>query len=678
MQRDGAVIKVSELVGLPETSFSQEGHGSVGTPMSRLTEAQSSFVRWWARQELIRMGIPIPPLILYDDAANKVARARPMRSVARTPVHSFDDAHTQQPSGLFGAPISRALERGAVVTEGEHGWRIPCIVHDAVQRLRECMHTEGLLRISGSKKRIDALRAEVDEGGPSSCLAAALPHDVATFLKSYLRDLPDPLLTYALNDAFRSAICIPATHEGREQAVLMLVLLLPIERQAVVRYLGHFASDLASAEQYNRMGLANIGMVLAPSYMRSRDAAAPPMADDVQRQIDVMQYLICLHAQLGIAPADIAARARTGTPLYQQLLWMPHAASAGRTLLKRLTVHGADSDASADRSAATGSTASPGAPAEQPKRRRTSSIGEAVALGLAWLRNAATRGTAPVAAAAAATATADGDAAVSAATTAPLTMTMPVAQLEQLRRDQRITARRIADVRRGPAALRHRVGAMPAAAGGGGGGGGADGSAGSDPTDPAPARSAARPAALVVGEPLVVARLRIVTPTLVGLSLVDGPTAATAATATAMMPMPTPTSTAAAITTTGAAAAAAVAVIVAAPATGRENSTDNHGAPGVSDARSAAATSTAVTAVASAPLRRRWSLRRFSLIGARDAGTVQLQLQQQPQQQQQQQQPDPAPPSGKQWSTAAAADGPAPVSERSGASATLCYYVSNV
>jgi hypothetical protein len=64
------------------------------------------------------------------------------------------------------------------------------------------LRTLGIFRVSTSKKRIRQLREDFDCGKETTLDEEQCPHDVATLLKEYLRDLPDPLLCRDLYQAF--------------------------------------------------------------------------------------------------------------------------------------------------------------------------------------------------------------------------------------------------------------------------------------------------------------------------------------------------------------------------------------------------------------------------------------------------------------------------------------------
>lgn len=108
--------------------------------------------------------------------------------------------------GVFGVSLDVLVERDGV--ESTHGvgpgaLRVPGIIDDAISAmLRMDMSVEGVFRKNGNirglkdlAERIDAKEVEVD-------LSKENPVQVAALLKKFLRELPDPLLTYKLYRLF--------------------------------------------------------------------------------------------------------------------------------------------------------------------------------------------------------------------------------------------------------------------------------------------------------------------------------------------------------------------------------------------------------------------------------------------------------------------------------------------
>lgn len=107
-----------------------------------------------------------------------------------------------------------------------------------------------------------------------SIVGPALPaeyqdvHAIASLLKSYLRDLPEPLLTDKLYDAFVAA-SQRNTEEQRKIGILNAVNQLPSGHYFNLRYLTRFLSVLAGRSDRNKMGSQNIAIVMSPNLLWS-------------------------------------------------------------------------------------------------------------------------------------------------------------------------------------------------------------------------------------------------------------------------------------------------------------------------------------------------------------------------------------------------------------------------
>lgn len=109
------------------------------------------------------------------------------------------------------------------------------------------MYEEGLLRVgcAGSKLRRFRSAFDVNMVGVPFPAEYSDVHVIASALKSYLRDLPDPLLTFGLYDDFIAAVQQP-TEERRKAAILHTIKRLPANHYANLRYLTKFLGELNS------------------------------------------------------------------------------------------------------------------------------------------------------------------------------------------------------------------------------------------------------------------------------------------------------------------------------------------------------------------------------------------------------------------------------------------------
>ncbi|KAJ7989711.1 hypothetical protein DPEC_G00307360 [Dallia pectoralis] len=128
------------------------------------------------------------------------------------------------------------------------------------------MKEEGLFRIAAGASKLKKLKAALD------CSTSQLeefysdPHAVAGALKSYLRELPEPLMTFALYDEWTKASNLTDS-DKRLQALWVTCDSLPKNHKANLRYLVKFLAKLAQDSEVNKMTPSNIAIVLGPNLL---------------------------------------------------------------------------------------------------------------------------------------------------------------------------------------------------------------------------------------------------------------------------------------------------------------------------------------------------------------------------------------------------------------------------
>ncbi|XP_042175141.1 rho GTPase-activating protein 17b isoform X1 [Oncorhynchus tshawytscha] len=131
------------------------------------------------------------------------------------------------------------------------------------------MKEEGLFRIAAGASKLKKLKAALD------CSTSQLeefysdPHAVAGALKSYLRELPEPLLTFSLYDEWTQASNV-SDPDRRLQALWVACDGLPKNHKANFRYLVKFLAKLAQDSEVNKMTPSNIAIVLGPNLLWSK------------------------------------------------------------------------------------------------------------------------------------------------------------------------------------------------------------------------------------------------------------------------------------------------------------------------------------------------------------------------------------------------------------------------
>ncbi|XP_044268980.1 SH3 domain-binding protein 1-like isoform X2 [Tribolium madens] len=134
------------------------------------------------------------------------------------------------------------------------------------------LHEEGLFRIAGSMSRVKRLKSSIDSGCFSPKLIPEYQdmHVLASALKMYLRELPDPLLTSKLYNEWLQSMQKPESE--RLDIVKGLIASLPRENRDNLAFLIQFLSELSRHPQ-NKMSSSNIAIVVAPNLLWDKEEA---------------------------------------------------------------------------------------------------------------------------------------------------------------------------------------------------------------------------------------------------------------------------------------------------------------------------------------------------------------------------------------------------------------------
>ncbi|CAL9693372.1 unnamed protein product [Knipowitschia caucasica] len=128
------------------------------------------------------------------------------------------------------------------------------------------MKEEGLFRIAAGASKLKKLKAALD------CSTSQLeefysdPHAVAGALKSYLRELPEPLMTFDMYDEWIQASNV-SDSDKRLQALWVTCDQLPKAHKSNFKYLVKFLARLAQDSETNKMTPSNIAIVLGPNLL---------------------------------------------------------------------------------------------------------------------------------------------------------------------------------------------------------------------------------------------------------------------------------------------------------------------------------------------------------------------------------------------------------------------------
>ncbi|XP_022180815.1 GTPase-activating protein CdGAPr isoform X2 [Myzus persicae] len=190
-------------------------------------------------------------------------------------------------SFILSRPTRRTLKQSGILKErvfgcdlGEHllnsGRDLPDVLTSCAEFIEKFGIVDGIYRLSGVTSNIQRLRSIFDEDRvPALWEDESIRqdiHSVASLLKLYFRELPNPLCTYQLYDSFVNAVqSIPEkTTEVRLQLMRETVQKLPPPHFRTLEYLMKHLSRVAALGEQTGMTARNVAIVWAPNLLRSK------------------------------------------------------------------------------------------------------------------------------------------------------------------------------------------------------------------------------------------------------------------------------------------------------------------------------------------------------------------------------------------------------------------------
>ncbi|XP_067137055.1 rho GTPase-activating protein 45-like isoform X2 [Centruroides vittatus] len=181
------------------------------------------------------------------------------------------------------------------------GGRIPHIITKCVNEIENRgLLIKGIYRVSGVKSRVEKLCQSFESGADLVDLTDAHPNVIANVLKLYLRQLPEPLLTFRYYpDFINIAKYYPSLKEEYTQIdeavkeLKILVRQLPIIHYTTLAYLMHHLKRVSDYSEHNNMPPSNLGIVFGPTLLRTSEGTASLSSlVDTVHQTRIIELLI--------------------------------------------------------------------------------------------------------------------------------------------------------------------------------------------------------------------------------------------------------------------------------------------------------------------------------------------------------------------------------------------------
>lgn len=148
--------------------------------------------------------------------------------------------------------------------------KFPEFITDVLDYLRRDEQVqEGLFRLSGTFTRIQSLKERLDAGEALSqmALTATDCHNVTSLLKQFLRNLPQPLLTFELYEAWQTLGTWTAHPAVSTKIARFLIAKLPEVNKKMLSDLASFLNDRLKDSEVTRMNACNYGTVIGPNLL---------------------------------------------------------------------------------------------------------------------------------------------------------------------------------------------------------------------------------------------------------------------------------------------------------------------------------------------------------------------------------------------------------------------------
>ncbi|XP_042584473.1 unconventional myosin-IXAa isoform X9 [Cyprinus carpio] len=188
-------------------------------------------------------------------------------------------------SRQFGVELSR-------LTNDERA--VPLVVEKLINYIEmHGLYTEGIYRKSGSTNKIKELKQGLDTDVNSVNLDDYNINVIASVFKQWLRDLPNPLMTFELYEEFLRVMGLQDKKEAIRGVYSVIDQLSRTHLNTLERLIFHLVR-IALQEETNRMSANALAIVFAPCILRCPDTTDPLRSvQDIGKTTACVELIIC-------------------------------------------------------------------------------------------------------------------------------------------------------------------------------------------------------------------------------------------------------------------------------------------------------------------------------------------------------------------------------------------------
>ncbi|XP_073456123.1 rho GTPase-activating protein 24 isoform X1 [Aquarana catesbeiana] len=205
--------------------------------------------------------------------------------------------------GIFGQKLEDTVRY-----EKRYGVRLaPMLVEQCVDFIRQRGLTEeGLFRLPGQANLVKELQDAFDCGEKPAFDSNTDVHTVASLLKLYLRELPEPVIPYSKYEDFLS--CAKQLSKEEESGMAELVKQvksLPPVNFNLLKYICRFLDEVQSYSGVNKMSVQNLATVFGPNILRPKVEDPMTIMEGTVVVQQLMAVMISEHEILFPKDADV-------------------------------------------------------------------------------------------------------------------------------------------------------------------------------------------------------------------------------------------------------------------------------------------------------------------------------------------------------------------------------------
>lgn len=201
----------------------------------------------------------------------------------------------------FGGGIFGQRLEDTVRYERRYGTHMaPMLVEQCADFIRQRgLKEEGLFRLPGQANLVKELQEAFDCGEKPLFDSNTDVHTVASLLKLYLRELPEPVIPYAKYDEF--LLCAKFFTKEQETGMKELikqVKTIPPVNFNLLKYICRFLDEVQSYSDVNKMSVQNLGTVFGPNILRPKVEDPVTIMEGTVLVQQLMSVLISEHNNL--------------------------------------------------------------------------------------------------------------------------------------------------------------------------------------------------------------------------------------------------------------------------------------------------------------------------------------------------------------------------------------------